>query len=300
MFLEDLQIPHELNVPLAPHTWYGVGGHAAVLAHPASVEQLAALVARARENNLSLYVLGSGANLLVRDEGVPGIVVKLDAPCFRQVSIQGNRAIAGGGYDLARLVLQTAKAGLKGLECLAGVPATVGGAVRMNAGVGGFWRHPGRSVIRVRVMDAGGGISDLGREMLVFSYRKSSIAAPFILEAEFELGSGEPEALVNEYKRIMALKSESQPLADHSAGCAFKNPPPSPDGKPRSAGKLIDDAGLKGFRIGKAEVSPQHANFTIAHPGCTATDILAVIEHVQRVVLEKSGVTLEREVVVWP
>lgn len=296
--LEDLHVPYVLNAPLAPETWYGVGGPAAVLAKPSSVQQLAALAARAREMNIPVYVLGSGANLLVADAGVDGLVVKLSDPCFKRVEINGNIVTAGAGADLAKLVLQTAKAGLAGIECLAGVPASIGGAVRMNAG--GRFGDIGRSVRRVKVMDTSGHVYYRDREDLAFSYRKSSIVAKFILEVELELTPDDPETLMQEVKRIFLLKSESQPLGDHSAGCAFKNPPPGPDGQPRSAGRLLDQAGLKGYRVGGAEVSPQHANFTVAHPGCKATDILAVLDHAQKVVLEKFGVKLEREVVVWP
>ncbi|MCX5662208.1 MAG: UDP-N-acetylmuramate dehydrogenase [Planctomycetota bacterium] len=297
-FLDDLHVPHTLDAPLAPETWYGVGGPAAVLARPSSAQQLAALAARAHEQGLPVHVLGSGANLLVADAGVPGLVVKLSDACFRRVEINGNIVTAGAGADLAKLVLQTAKTGLSGLECIAGVPASIGGAVRMNAG--GRFGDIGRVVRRVKVMDSSGHVYYRDREDLAFSYRKSSIVAKFILEAELELTPDDPDALMQEVKRIFMLKSESQPLGDHSAGCAFKNPSPGPDGSPRSAGKLLDQAGLKGFRVGGAEVSPQHANFTVAHPGCTAADILAVLDHAQRVVFEKFGVKLEREVVVWP
>ena len=149
--LTDLNIPHERDVPLGPQTWCGVGGCAEALAHPARVAQLAAPVARCRREATPLYVLGGGANLLVRDVGVPGIVIKLDAPCFRQMRIKGDVVTAGAGYDLPKLVMATAKSGLGGLECLAGIPGTVGGAVRMNAG--GTFGEIGQSVQSVQVMD---------------------------------------------------------------------------------------------------------------------------------------------------
>lgn len=293
--LKDLNLRYETKVPLGPLTWYGVGGNAEAVAHPSTVQQLAALTARCHEQGVPLYVLGAGANLLVSDEGVPGVVVKLDDPHFKQVRTEGRLVTAGAGYDLAKLVLETAKAGLSGLECLAGVPATVGGAVRMNAG--GAFGDIGRAVARVQVMDGTGVVYYRDRDDLVFSYRKSNITAKFILEVEFELTPGDPDELMREVKRIFTLKSSSQPLGAHSAGCAFKNPSPEVGA---SAGQLIDRAGLKGFRIGGAEVSSVHANFVVAHPGCTAGDIVAVIRHVHQVVLERHQVDLEREVVVWP
>lgn len=283
---------------MGPLTWYGVGGKARILAQPSSVQQLSALAARAHEQKIPTYVLGGGANLLVADAGVDGLVIQLNDPCFQQLKIKGPIVTVGAGYDLFKLVPELAKAGLGGLEVLAGIPGSVGGAVRMNAG--GAFGDTGKSVRRVQVMDSTGQVYYRDRDDLIFSYRKSNIAARYILEVEFELTPDDPEALMRRVKEVFFYKKSSQPLSDHSAGCAFKNPAPDADGRPRSAGKLIDQAGLKGFRIGAAEVSPQHANFIVAQPGCTASDILAVMEHVQRTVLEKFGVHLEREVVVWP
>lgn len=296
--LHDLQIRHELNAPLAPLTWYGVGGPARVLAHPSSVQQLSALAARAHELRLPVYVLGNGANLLVSDAGVDGLVVQLDDPAFRQCRIDENIVTVGAGHDMAKLVNHTAREGLGGLECMAGIPASLGGATRMNAG--GAYGDIGKSVSRVAVMDASGQVYHRDRDDLVFSYRKTNIVAKYIVEVELELIPEDPDALGRRVKEIFAYKKATQPLADFSAGCAFKNPPPGADGEKRSAGRLIDMAGLKGFSIGGAQVSPQHANFVVAARGATATDILAVIAHAQQVVLDKYEVKLEREVVVWP
>jgi UDP-N-acetylmuramate dehydrogenase len=295
--LHDLNIAHECDVPLGPLTWYGVGGRATVMAHPANVQQLAALAARCQERSVPIYVLGAGANLLVSDGGVDGCVVRLDSEHFKRFAVDGNKVTAGAGYDLAKLVLETAKAGLSGLECLAGIPASVGGAVKMNAG--GAFGDIGRAIQRVQVMDAGGQVYYRDRDDLVFSYRKTNIAARFILDVDFELTPSDPQEVTLQVRKIFAFKSSTQPLGVHSAGCAFKNPSPEVGA---SAGQLIDRAGLKGFRIGGASVSDLHANFVVAHmsEGCTAADIIAVIEHVQRTVQERSGVLLEREVVIWP
>ncbi len=295
--LADLAIPHELDQPLANLTWYGVGGPARVLAHPSSLQQLATLAQRCHEKKIPVYVLGDGANLLVADEGVQGIVVKLDDPAFKQVTIDTNTGLvtAGAGVDLKALVLDTAKAGLSGLECLAGIPATVGGAVKMNAG--GAYGDIGRSVNRVQMMDAAGQSYSRDRDDLVFSYRKTNIVGKFITEVEFTLTPDDPQALVKRVKEIFAWKSASQPLGAHSAGCAFKNPPPEVGA---SAGQLIDRAGLKGFRVGSAEVSQIHANFVLVHKPGKASDIIAVMKHIEQTVLAKFAVKLEREVVIWP
>lgn len=296
--LEELKIPHDRNEPLGKRTWYGVGGAARVLAHPSSVQQLSSLASRAHELKISTYVLGSGANLLISDAGVDGLVIQLDDPAFRQCRVEGNIVTVGAGQDLAKLMLMTVKQGLGGIECMAGIPASMGGAVRMNAG--GAFGDIGRSVRRVMVMDASGQVYHRDRDDLVFSYRKTNIVARYILEVELELTPDDPELLARRMKEIFAYKKSTQPLTDHSAGCAFKNPPPGDDGEKRSAGKLIDMAGLKGYQIGGATISPQHANFVVASPGTSAADIMAVIEHARNVVLDKFGVALEREVVVWP
>lgn len=306
--LADLSIPHETDAPLGPLTWYGVGGPARVLAHPSSVAQLAHLAARCQERGAAVYVLGSGANLLVRDDGVDGVVVRLDNPSFAQLRIEGTIVTAGAGFDLFKLVLESARAGLAGLEVVAGIPASVGGAVRMNAG--GTYGEIGSNVRRVAVMSDKGQVYYRDRDDLVFGYRRSNILAPFILEAEFELIEDDPERVMRRVKDIFLYKRNTQPMADKSAGCAFKNPtgpasldpgqvdPSGPD--PQLAGSLIDQAGLKGLRLGGAEVSPKHANFIVTHPGCTCGDILALIDRVQQTVRDRFDIELEPEVVIWP
>lgn len=304
--LEGLNIRHEAGAPLAPLTWYGVGGPAAILAHPSSVQQLGQLVSRCRERGVRTYTLGSGANLLVADEGVDGVVIRLDEPTFGSVQYDGPIVTAGAGCDLMDLVLETARRGLSGLEVMAGIPATVGGAVRMNAG--GAYGEIGPTVRRIQVMSDAGQVYYRDRDDLIFGYRKSNIVAPFILEVEFELREDDPEELRKRVKEIFFYKKTTQPMAARSAGCAFKNPrhamgetdeenasQPMP-----SAGALIDRAGLKGHRIGGAEVSERHANFIFTHPGCTAADIRALMDHVQKTVQEKFGIALQREVVTWP
>ncbi len=298
-FLAELNLRTESEVPLGPRTWYGVGGTASCLAHPSSIAQLSALVAACRANATPIYVLGAGANLLVRDGQVPGVVVSLDDPHFAQLKIDGNLVTVGAGYDLFKLVRETAKAGLGGLEVVAGIPASVGGAVRMNAG--GAYGEIGSAVKRVQVMSGSGQVYYRDRDDLIFSYRHANIEAPFILEVEFELTPGEPEDLMNRVKEIFLFKKNSQPMGDASAGCTFKNPQPSElNTHPKPAGKLIDECGLKGYRHGSAYVSQVHANFIGVDPGGKADDVWEVIQHVEHTVAELTGVSLEREVVVWP
>lgn len=290
-----LGIAHDVDAPLGPLTWYKVGGAADVLARPHDVEHLASLMRGCHDANVPVHVLGRGANLLVCDEGVRGVVIQLTAPALRRIQLNGTQATAGGGADLARLIMTCVRGGCAGLEGLAGVPATVGGALRMNAG--GHHATISDTLVSVTTLDQAGELHERARRDIAFAYRSSDIADPIIVEAKFVLQPDDPAVLRQRVKAIFAEKRASQPLADKSAGCAFKNPPA--DVSDRPAGQLIDEAGLKGLRIGGAEVSGRHANFIVVHSGGTANDVLAVMTHVQRTVAERFSIELEREVVVW-
>ncbi len=294
--LEGLELPCKLNEPLGPLTWYGAGGPAELLAAPASIVQLAELLRRCKQFNQPVRILGSGANLLVSDAGVKGVVIQLTAAAFTKIDFIGTRLVAGGGADLFKVVQECARQGLSGLECMAGIPASVGGAVRMNAG--GTYGEIRQSLHSILCMDGEGGLIERPAAELGFSYRKSHIPEPIILEARFDLTPIDPAAARARVKEIFDYKSSTQPMGARSAGCAFKNPPKELS-QGRGAGKLIDDAGLKGRRVGGAEVSPHHANFIVLHPGGAADDVLELMKIVQSVVLEKFKVPLEREVVVW-
>ncbi|QNN22212.1 UDP-N-acetylmuramate dehydrogenase [Planctomycetales bacterium ZRK34] len=295
--LDELGVGYGCDVPIGPRTWYGVGGSAAVMAHPTGAEQLATLIERCAEAGIDSRVLGKGANLLVIEGTLGGVTIALDDPGFRVIDIDVNaeRAIAGAGADLERLITSTVRAGLAGLEGLAGIPATVGGALRMNAG--GAFGEIGPAVESVDVIEPDGRLHTLGRAALEFSYRRSNLCQRLICSATFALKRVEDQAALREkLKQVMAYKKGSQPMAASSAGCAFKNPKTQSE---HGAGKLIDDAGLKGLRIGGAEVSTVHANFIVLHEGGTAADVLAVMNEVQRRVKDQTGITLQREVVVW-
>ncbi len=286
----------ESQVPLGPLTWYGIGGTAQVLAHPASMRELCELVAHCRSSGLPFRVLGKGANLLVCEGTVRGVVVYLDRMKRVEMDAQSGRVVAEAGSDLEQLITATVRAGLAGLEVLAGIPATIGGAIRMNAG--GAFGAIGASVARVTAVDPEGRIVHLPREQLSFTYRKSNLGERIVAEVEFALHKAEdPAGLRQRLKEVMKYKKDSQPMAASSAGCAFKNPPKEVSEK--GAGRLIDEAGLKGLRIGGAEVSSVHANFIVLHEGGVASDVLAVMNRVQQSVAQKFGIQLEREVVVW-
>lgn len=290
---DDLRDCCRPNVPLAPLTWFHLGGPARWLIEPRDEPQLITVLHRAREAGLPVRFLGLGANVLVRDAGVDGAVIRLAAPAFQQLEWTTDSARVGAGVHLTKLVRACVHAGRAGLEVIAGIPGTVGGGIRMNCG--GRFGQMSDSIRRVRLIDRDGRVVERRRDELGFGYRKSQLGDAMVVSAEIELRPTDSRALVERFKEIWLAKSRSQPaLEQQSAGCIFKNPDPQ-----RSAGRLIDECGLKGRRIGAAEVSPIHANFIVAHPGGRAADVIALIEHVEEQVYSRTGVRLEREVEVW-
>src|ERR1051326_8923330 len=278
--------------PLAPHTWYRIGGPARWYVRPRSLDELEDAVRRCAENEVRTYVLGLGANLLVSDQGVDGAVFRLDQDYFRRVKFDGPMLEAGAGVDMQKLILRTVRQGLAGIECLAGIPGTIGGGVRMNAG--GKFGDIGAVVTRVLVMDYEGTLFERTKDDLVFDYRSTNISAKFILSATLELEEEDPDRIMRKTKEIWMYKRNTQPLNTKNAGCIFKNP------RGLSAGALIDQAGLKGLSVGGAEVSDKHANFIVAHPGCTADDIMKLVKIIREKVFDRNEIHLETEVQIWP
>src|SRR3954447_16155439 len=181
------------NEPLAPHTWYRIGGPARWYVRPRSVEELQEASRRCAENDVPVYVLGLGANLLVGDQGVDGAVFRLDHDFWRRVKFTGNTLEAGAGVDMQKLLLRTVKEGLSGIECLAGIPGTIGGGVRMNAG--GKFGDIGAVITKVQVMSDDGTVFERTKDDLVFEYRSTNIAARYILGATLELDEDNPEVI---------------------------------------------------------------------------------------------------------
>jgi UDP-N-acetylmuramate dehydrogenase len=279
------------NVPLAPHTWYKIGGPARWYVQPRTIEELQESARRCVESDLPVYVLGLGANLLVGDHGIDGAVFRLDHEAWRTVKSDHGATQVGAGVDMQKLVLRTCRQGLTGIECLAGIPGTIGGGIRMNTG--GKFGDIGAVVTRVLVMDMEGTVFDRTKDDLVFEYRRTNIAAPFILNATLELEEDDPERILRKTKEIWMYKRNSQPLNTKNAGCIFKNP------RGLSAGALIDQAGLKGMRVGGASVSEKHANFIVADAGCTADNVLKLIKIIQEKVFDRNQIHLETEVQMW-
>ncbi len=279
------------EVPLAPYTWLHIGGPAQYFIEPTTVEQLAEVLRRCRENDVPVRVLGGGANLLVDDSGVRGAVVRLAGEQFARVEFRGERLGAGAAADLSRMVLRAVRQGVSGLECLTGIPGTVGGAIRMNAG--GKFGDIGNIVESVELMDLDGVPYTRMRGDLAFGYRSTNILAKVILGAEFRVAEDDPHRILNQVKQIWIYKKNTQPLAGRNAGCIFKNP------RGLAAGALIDKAGLKGKRIGGAQVSDKHANFIIADEGARASDVLKLINVIREAVYKQFEVYLELEIEVW-
>jgi len=281
-----------IDEPLAPLTWFRLGGPAAFLARPRDVTEVAALLRRSRDEGLPVRLLGDGSNVLVGDDGLPGLVIQLESPAFSDVTITGSRVTAGAAVPLTALISQTARAGLAGLEVLTGIPGTIGGALRGNSGsrqgaIGSF-------VQRVTVVGESGEPIVREREDLRFDYRSSDLDEPVITSAEFALEPEDPEAVVRRMRRIWIIKKENQPYGHQSSGCIFKNPSPE-----ISAGALVERAGLKGARVGGVEVSERHANFIVAEPGSKTKDVLALIDQIRGKVRQQFGYDLELQIQVW-
>lgn len=276
---------------LAPLTWFKLGGAAEYFAEPNSIDELAALVRRCCEEDVPVRLLGGGSNVLIRDEGVTGMVVRLTAQAFCDVTIQGQMISAGGGAKLAHLISRAVREGLGGLEPLVGIPGTVGGALHGNSGSHGG--DIGQWACRATVMTRSGELHQRDREDLVFAYRESSLDELVILNADFLLEEDDPEQLTKRMQKQWILKKASQPMAHQNAGCIFKNP------RGMIAGMLIEQAGLKGKRVGGAEVSQQHANFIIADENATSQDVLRLIDTIRSQVAERLGVELETEIEIW-
>ncbi|MGA2914799.1 MAG: UDP-N-acetylmuramate dehydrogenase [Sedimentisphaerales bacterium] len=281
----------EKNYPLGKSTWFGLGGNADYLIQLQNTGQLADVVRRCSENSIPVKVLGFGSNLLVQDKGVKGAVIKFSGSDFTNVEFEGEILKVGAGAELNKIVLDCVRKGLGGIEMLGGIPGSIGGAVRMNAG--GHLGDFGSAVESVTLMDNEGKMFERTKPELSFDYRSTNITAKFILGAKVKLYEADPQQLLKVVKEVWIYKKNTQPLNTRNAGCVFKNP------RGMSAGAMIDRAGLKGTKIGGAIVSEKHANFIIAQEGCKSSDVTALIEKIRKKVKDKFDVQLELEIEIW-
>lgn len=277
--------------PLAERTWFKLGGAAQFFAEPTTVEELLAVVERCRDEQLSARLLGGGSKVLVREAGVPGMVITLQGPTFSKLDMAGRKVTAGGGAMLANVVSATVGRGLAGLDPLVGIPGTIGGALHGNAGTLGG--DVGQWTVRTDVMTRNGEILQRRQQDLVFAYRQSSLDELVILEAEFELEEDDPEELTKRMQKQWIIKKANLPMAHENTGCIFKNP------RGVSAGMLIDQCGLKGEQVGGATVSQRHANFFVTESGATSQDVLQLIDLVRSRVAEQMGIEMELEIEIW-
>jgi UDP-N-acetylmuramate dehydrogenase len=275
------------GAPLAPRTTYRVGGAAALLVTIDTEAHLAAVGAAVAATGIDVLVVGKGSNLLVADSGFPGLAIVL-GEAFAAIEIHEATVRAGAAAALPVVARRTAAAGLRGFEWAVGVPGSVGGAVRMNAG--GHGSDLAASLTGVRVVDLRSGEDGwVPASALALGYRRSTVAPHhLVVEAELALVAGDAEAAASEVADIVAWRRANQP-GGPNAGSVFTNPPGD------SAGRLIDAAGAKGLRIGSAEVSTKHANFIQADPGGRADDVWALMAEVRRRVSDSTGVDLDVE-----
>ncbi|MCC7007586.1 MAG: UDP-N-acetylmuramate dehydrogenase [Acidobacteria bacterium] len=288
------------DVPLATLTTFRVGGPADRLAEVRTIEELTRIVELAASTDVPLTLLGGGSNVVAPDEGIRGVVVRLNLAAITQPSADAVRAEAGATIN--GLVRWTVGRGLAGLEAWAGTPGTVGGAIHGNAHWAG--RNIGDLVRRVMVLSRDGRQVVIDAAAMDFGYDSSRLqrSGEIAVWAEFTVRPGDPETLRATARASLAFRKRTQPLAAPSAGCVFQNPDPDrdrvPPGLPASAGALVDRAGLKGFRVGGASISDRHANFVVNDGTATAADVRAVVEAARRAVRERFGVVL-RDEVVW-
>lgn len=275
--------------PMSKHTTFRIGGPADVFAMPETYEQIGEILKLCKAEGLPFFVLGNGSNLLVSDKGYRGVIIQMDRN-MQEIRLEGNTIRACAGALLSSIAVAARNASLTGFEFAGGIPGTLGGACVMNAGAyGGEMKDVLKEVM---VMTRDGEILTLPAEKLEMGYRTSVIKKMgyLVLEAVISLEKGDEEAIRDRMKELSDLRTQKQPLDLPSAGSTFKRP------EGYFAGKLIMDSGLRGCRIGGAQVSEKHCGFVVNADGATAGDVRALMDHVIQVVKEKYGVTLEPEV----
>ena len=276
------------NEPMAKHTTLRVGGPADFYIEPANEADLAAAVKFCAEPGVTFFILGRGSNLIVRDGGFRGVVICLSSPEFSRIEIDGVRLRAGAGAKQKNVAVEAKRAGLSGVEFLEGIPGSIGGALRMNAGAMGGETF--NAVESVRVMDFAGNIRELTPAEMAVGYRSCATLKNHVaLSAVFRCAPAPRAEIEARMKAFSEKRWSSQPAAP-SAGCMFKNPPTIP------AGKLIDELGLKGMKIGGARVSLEHGNFLVNDDGATAKDVLDLIKFLQEKAMAERGIELSPEV----
>lgn len=279
-----------VNEPLSNHTTWKIGGPADILFQPKNKEGLLSGIRAIKAENVPYRVIGRGSNLLVRDGGIRGVVIKM-GDGFDHLEITDNVVRVGAGYSFIKLATVVGKTGRTGLEFAGGIPGTVGGAVYMNAGAHGS--DVSRVLQSAEILFDDGELAILSKEELNFSYRTSILQRErrgICLEATFQLKHKDRKDVVHEMATHKEYRRKTQPLQLPSCGSVFRNP------TPYSAGQLIEEAGLMGYRVGDAQVSLLHANFIVNLGSASASDVLTLIEHIQTTIRSMYGVDMHPEV----
>jgi len=278
------------NERLEKYTTIKIGGPADIFVEPSSIDQLIKVMEIVKKHNIPWRAIGRGSNLLVSDEGIRGVVIRLGKG-LDHLTINGETIIVGGGYSVVALSTMISRKGLSGLEFASGIPGSVGGAVYMNAGAHGS--DISKILTRARILFEDGTIEWLSNEEMEFTYRTSVLQTKrpgIVIEAEFALKKGDKDQIVAVMQKNKEYRKETQPWDSPCAGSIFRNP------LPHYAGQLIEQAGLKGYSIGGAKISEMHGNFIVNTGGATANDVLSLINHIKKVIKEKFNIEMETEV----
>ena len=277
-----------VDEPLKKHTTYGIGGPADLMVFPKNKEDLIRVIEIINENNMQLTILGSGSNILVSDNGIRGVVISLKKS-LKEVNVNENILYAECGAMLGKIVRLAVRNNLIGLENLNGVPGTLGGALIMNAGAWGG--EISENLVNVELINSKNELKKVPKKDINFSYRKSSFDKnEILLSAEFNLKKAEKNLIKENFSKAQSGRTSSQPLDKRSAGSLFKNP------RNNSAGKLLDNAGLKGFSIGGAKISEKHANFFINDGNASSSEMLQLIKKAHKEVKKQFDIDLSLEV----
>ncbi|WP_045515377.1 UDP-N-acetylmuramate dehydrogenase [Neobacillus niacini] len=288
---QDLNIGKvKRNELLSQHTTMKIGGPADIFIEPSSLENIQKVMTFIKERQIPWRAIGRGSNLLVSDKGIEGVVIKLGSG-LDHLSINESTITVGGGHSLVSLSTLISKKGLSGLEFASGIPGSVGGAVYMNAGAHGS--DISKILTKAHILFEDGAIEWLSKDEMEFTYRTSVLQKKrpgIVLEAEFQLIKGDRTAIVSQMQKNKDYRKETQPWNFPCAGSIFRNP------LPNYAGKLIEDAGLKGFQIGGAKISDMHGNFIVNAGNATAKDVLDLIQYIKDKILNLYGIKIETEV----
>ncbi len=279
------------DVPLQRYTSFKTGGVAEIFAEPRNISELRKVLQFCENEQKRIFIFGNGSNILVDDNGVQGMVIHLGGIDFKKVKRDGKYIFSKAGVKLPRLIRKSALWGLGGLEVLAGIPGTVGGAVKMNAG--GKYGDISETISSVTTMNFDGEIKNISRKDIEYTYRGCNLNRQIVIEVEFLLKESGKEEILERMDEIYKEKKRKQPLSTFSAGCIFKNTPHF------KAGELIEKAGLKGKKVRGAIVSKKHANFIVNKENATSADILKLIEIIKETIRKKYNISLETEIQIW-